>query len=141
MMVLAAATDMVTLFVGLETMSIALYVLAAIQRHNLYSNEAGFKYLWMGGFASAFLLFGMGLVFGFAGSTSFAVIKAAVIGAEQTPLLLSLGAGLMLVGFGFKIAMVPFHMWTPDVYDGAPAYVTGFMATAVKAAGIALDGP
>jgi NADH-quinone oxidoreductase subunit N len=138
MMVLAAAADLITLFLGLETMSLATYILAGGVRGNIRSSEAGFKYLLLGGFSSAFLLMGMALVYGFAGSTGFAGIAAAMQSGQPDTLLFSLGAALMLVGFGFKIALVPFHMWTPDVYDGAPAYITGFMATAVKAAGFAI---
>ncbi len=138
MMVLVAATDLLTLFLGLETMSLAVYMLVGGVRGNVRSSEAGFKYLVLGGFSSAFLLMGMALLYGFAGGTGFADIAAAMRNNDPDVLIVGLGSGLMLVGFGFKVAMVPFHMWTPDVYDGAPAYVTGFMATAVKAAGIAI---
>jgi NADH-quinone oxidoreductase subunit N len=137
MMVLAAANDLLAVYLGLETMSLAVYVLVGGRKGSIRSSEAGFKYLLLGGFASAFLLFGMALVFGFAGSTSLDAVRAAITAASPDAWLLALGGGLMLVGFGFKIAMVPFHMWTPDVYDGAPAYVTGFMATGVKAAAFA----
>jgi NADH-quinone oxidoreductase subunit N len=137
MMVLAAANDLLTLFLGLETMSLAVYVLVGGRKGSMSSSEAGFKYLLLGGFASAFLLFGMALVFGFAGTTSLTGIQEALGRPGADSLLLAIGSGLMLVGFGFKIAMVPFHMWTPDVYDGAPSHVTGFMATAVKAAAFA----
>ncbi len=138
MMVLAAANDLMTVFLGLETMSLATYILAGGVRGNVRSSEAGFKYLILGGFSSAFLLMGMALVYGYAGDTGFAAIAAAVARGGGDTILLTLGSALMLMGFGFKVAMVPFHMWTPDVYDGAPAYVTGFMATAVKAAGFAV---
>jgi NADH-quinone oxidoreductase subunit N len=138
MMVLASANDLMAVFLGLETMSLATYVLAGGVRGNIRSSEAGFKYLVLGGFSSAFLLMGMALVYGYAGTTGFGGIRSAVAdGGGEAGLLLA-GSALMLMGFGFKIAMVPFHMWTPDVYDGAPAYVTGFMATAVKAAGFAI---
>lgn len=135
MMVLVAANDLLALYLGLETMSLSTYVLAGGVRGNIRSSEAGFKYLIMGGFSSAFLLMGMALVYGFSGGTGFADIAAALKAGHPDLALLSLGSGLMLVGFGFKIALVPFHMWTPDVYEGAPAYVTGFMATGIKAAG------
>jgi NADH-quinone oxidoreductase subunit N len=135
MMVLAAASDLLILYLGLECMSLATYVLVGGQKGFIRSSEAGFKYLLLGGFASAFLLFGIALLYGFAGTTSFAGL-AAKLGSGDA-FLLSLGAGLVLIGFGFKIAMVPFHMWTPDVYDGAPAYVSGFMATGIKAAAFA----
>jgi NADH-quinone oxidoreductase subunit N len=137
MMVLAAANDLLALYLGLETMSLAVYVLVGGRKGSARSSEAGFKYLLLGGFASAFLLFGMALVFGFAGTTSLTGIQEALRASSGESLLLALGGGLMLVGFGFKIAMVPFHMWTPDVYDGAPSHVTGFMATGIKAAAFA----
>jgi NADH-quinone oxidoreductase subunit N len=137
MMVLAAANDLLALYLGLETMSLATYVLVGGRKGSARSSEAGFKYLLLGGFASAFLLFGMALVFGFAGTMSLTGIGAALAASAADSWLLTLGSGLILVGFGFKIAMVPFHMWTPDVYDGAPSHVTGFMATGIKAAAFA----
>ncbi len=138
MMVLASASDLLSVFLGLETMSLAVYVLAGGVRGDVRSSEAGFKYLLMGSFASAFLLMGMALLYGFAGGTAFSDIGRALAAGPGERGLAALAGGLILVGFGFKVAMVPFHMWTPDVYDGAPAYVTGFMATAVKAAGFAI---
>jgi NADH-quinone oxidoreductase subunit N len=138
MMVLAAASDLLTVFLGIETMSLAVYVLVGGVRGDTRSSEAGFKYLLLGGFASAFLLMGMALLYGFAGGTAFSDISRALGASGGDVGLALLGSGLVLVGFGFKVALVPFHMWTPDVYDGAPAYVTGFMATAVKAAGFAI---
>ena len=138
MMVLAAASDLLTVFLGIEMMSLAVYVLAGGVRGDVRSSEAGFKYLLLGGFASAFLLMGMALLYGFAGGTAFSDISRALGEGGNDLGLAILGGGLVLVGLGFKVAMVPFHMWTPDVYDGAPAYVTGFMATAVKAAGFAI---
>lgn len=135
MMVMVGATDLVTIFLGLETMSIALYVLAAIQRHSGFSNEAGFKYLILGAFSSAFLLYGMAMLYGSTGTTHLPTMAAQA--AETTGLLYYLGWGLVLVGLGFKIAAVPFHMWTPDVYSGSPAPVAGFMAAGVKAASFA----
>ncbi len=137
MMVMAAANDLMALYLGLETMSLATYILVGGRKGSARSSEAGFKYLLLGGFASAFLLFGMGLVYGFAGTTSFTGIQNALALPSTDTWLLAAGGGLMLIGFGFKIAMVPFHMWTPDVYDGAPCYVTGFMATGIKAAAFA----
>ncbi len=137
MMVLAAASDLLTLFLGLETMSLAVYVLVGGKRGSLRASEAGLKYLLLGAFSSAFLLVGLGLLYGYAGTTTFAGLQAALARADQPALLLQAGCALVLVAFGFKIAMVPFHMWTPDVYDGAPAYVTGLMATGVKAAAFA----
>ncbi len=138
MMVLASANDLLTLYLGLETMSLSTYILVGGVRGNIRSSEGGFKYLILGGFSSAFLLMGMAFVYGFAGGTGFADIRAALGAAQPDVMLINLGTGLMLVGFGFKVAMVPFHMWTPDVYEGAPAYITGFMATAIKAAGFAI---
>ena len=138
MMILVAANDLMTIFLGLETMSLATYILVGGVRGNIRSSEAGFKYLVLGGFSSAFLLMGMALIYGFAGGTGFGDIAAAMRDQNPDVLIVGLGSALMLVGFGFKVAMVPFHMWAPDVYDGAPSYVTGFMATAIKAAGIAI---
>jgi NADH-quinone oxidoreductase subunit N len=137
MMILAAASDLLTLFLGLETMSLSVYVLASGRRGEPRSSEAALKYLLLGSFASAFLLMGMALLYGYAGGTSYAGIAAAIAQGAQPVLLLAAGLGLMLVAFAFKVAVVPFHMWTPDVYDGAPAHITGFMATAVKAAAFA----
>jgi len=136
MMLLAAATDLMSLFLAIETMSLSVYVLVAGNRGSLRSSEAGFKYLIMGAFASAVLLMGMALLYGQAGGTSYGAIRAAMA-AGSGGLLLPLACGLILIAFGFKIAMVPFHMWTPDVYEGAPVYMTGFMATGVKAAAVA----
>jgi NADH-quinone oxidoreductase subunit N len=138
MMILAAANDLLTVFLGLETMSLAVYILVGGVRGNVRSSEAGFKYLILGGFSSAFLLMGLALLYGFAGGTGFDQVAAAMRSANPDILLVSLGSGLVLIALGFKVAMVPFHMWTPDVYEGAPSYITGFMATAVKAAGFAI---
>jgi len=138
MMVLAAANDLLTLFLGLETMSFAVYVLVGGVRGDIRSSEAGIKYLLLGGFSSAFMLMGMALIYGFAGGTGFEDIAVAMRNQDPDVLIVSLGMALMMAAFGFKVALVPFHMWTPDVYDGASAYVTGFMATAVKAAGFAI---
>lgn len=138
MMLLAAASDLLILFLGIETMSLSVYVLAAGRPGpEGRGSEAALKYLLLGSFASAFLLMGMALVYGYAGGTSYAAIEVARTAAARPEAFLITGLGLMLVGFAFKVAMVPFHMWTPDVYDGAPAHITGFMATAVKAAAFA----
>jgi NADH-quinone oxidoreductase subunit N len=137
MMVLAAASDLITLFLGLEMMSMAVYVLVAGRRGHQRNAEAALKYLLLGSFASAFMLMGMAFLYGHAGGTGFAAIAAASHqGVGSEPYLVA-GLGLMLIGFAFKTALVPFHMWAPDVYDGAPAHITGFMATAVKAAAFA----
>ena len=134
MMFLAGAEDLIVLFLGLEVMSVAVYVLAGINRASIFSAEAALKYFLIGAFASAFLLYGIALVWGATGSTSLAEIGQRLSGPEL-PLLAKLGLALLLIGMGFKIAAVPFHMWAPDVYDGSPTPVTGFMATGVKAAG------
>jgi NADH-quinone oxidoreductase subunit N len=134
MMFLAGAEDLVVLFLGLEVMSIPVYVLAGFDRRSRFSAEAALKYFLIGAFASAFLLYGIALVWGATGSTALGGIGQRIRETGVSPLGL-LGLGLLLVGLGFKVAAVPFHMWAPDAYDGAPTPVTTFMATAVKAAG------
>jgi NADH-quinone oxidoreductase subunit N len=138
MMLMAAGAHMIMIFLGLEVMSIAVYVLAGLFREDLRSNEASLKYLILGSFSSAFLLFGMAMLYGAAGGTLFLNDLAPRLGASPAmqPLIL-LSIGLLIVGFGFKVASAPFHMWTPDVYEGAPTSVTAFMAVAVKAAAFA----
>jgi NADH-quinone oxidoreductase subunit N len=133
MMFLSGAEDLIVLFLGLEVMSVAVYVLAGYNRANAWSAEAALKYFLIGAFASGFLLYGIALVYGATGTTSLSLIGAQLAGGELS-LMAGLGLGLLLIGFGFKIAAVPFHMWAPDVYDGAPTPVTGFMATGVKTA-------
>ena len=138
--IMAAATDLIVMFVGLETMSMAVYVLAGILRNDLRSNEASLKYFLLGAFASALLLYGIATLYAVTGSTTLGEIAAFLSRPGMAPndhLVCVLGAGLVLVGLGFKIAAVPFHLWTPDVYEGAPTSVTAFMATAVKAGGFA----
>lgn len=140
MSVMAAATDLMVLFVGLEVLSMALYVLVGLKRGQAESNEAGLKYFLLGAFASAFLLYGIALTYGAGGSTALSAV-AAGLAADSSPGLLALaGLGLILVGFGFKVALVPFHAWTPDVYQGAPTSVTAFMSVGAKAAGFAALG-
>ncbi len=136
MMIMVAGAHFIMIFLGLEVMSIAVYVLAGFFREDLKSNEAAMKYLVLGAFASAILLFGMALVYGAAGGTLFLndLAKKLAVTAPTTKPLILLGLGLIVVGFGFKVASVPFHMWTPDVYEGAPTSVTAYMAVAVKAA-------
>ena len=129
-LVMGAATDLVVLFLGLETMSMAVYVLAGIQKREPRSNEAALKYFVMGAFASAFMLYGIALLYGATGSTVIGII-----GAAPADRMLLLGLGMLTVGLAFKVSAVPFHLWTPDVYEGAPTSVTAFMSTAVKAAG------
>jgi NADH-quinone oxidoreductase subunit N len=133
MMFLAGAEDLIVLFLGLEVMSVPVYVLAGYDRRNVFSSEASLKYFLIGAFASAFLLYGIALVWGGTGATSMTAI-AARVEAGGLSLMAALGLGLLLIGMGFKVASVPFHMWAPDVYDGSPTPVAGFMATGVKAA-------
>jgi NADH-quinone oxidoreductase subunit N len=133
MMFLAGAEDLIVLFLGLEVMSVSVYVLAGFNRGSIFSAEAALKYFLIGAFASAFLLYGIALVWGATGSSSLAQIGTALKG-PGLPLLAKLGLALLLIGMGFKVASVPFHMWAPDVYDGSPTPITGFMATGVKAA-------
>ncbi|MCC7180848.1 MAG: NADH-quinone oxidoreductase subunit N [Acidobacteria bacterium] len=138
MMLMAQATDLLLLFLALETMSIALYVLTGLRRDQVQSTEAAFKYFLLGAFASSFLLYGVAFIYGVTGSTSLDRVGTMIAAQSMSgnPMIL-LGVGLLLVGFAFKVAAVPFHMWSPDVYEGAPAVVTGFMSTGVKAAAIA----
>jgi NADH-quinone oxidoreductase subunit N len=137
-MLMAAGGDLLIIFLGLEIMSLAQYVLAGMRHNVLKSSESALKYFLLGAFATGFLLYGMSLVYGATGTTNLTAITTAVRegGLADHPLL-TIGIGLMVVGFGFKIAAVPFHMWTPDVYEGAPTPVTAFMSTGVKAAGFA----
>jgi len=138
MSLLANAGNLLVVFLGLEIMSISAYILTSIVRERLHGNEAGLKYFLMGAFASSFLLYGIALIFGATGSLDLHTIGETIqtYSLQHTPLIF-IGFCLILVGFAFKIALVPFHMWLPDVYQGAPSPVTGFMATAVKAAGFA----
>lgn len=133
MMFMAGAEDLVVLFLGLEVMSVAVYVLAGFNRGSPFSAEAALKYFLIGAFASGFLLYGIALIYGATGVTNLQLIGAQ-LGSGSLSLMGGLGLGLLLIGFAFKVAAVPFHMWAPDVYDGAPTPVTGFMATGVKAA-------
>ena len=132
MMLMAAAGDLVVIFLGLETMSIAVYVLAGMRRLDPRSNEAAIKYFLLGAFSTGFLLYGIALIYGATGSIKLDVIRTALSGSMISNSLLRLGLAMLLVGFGFKVAAVPFHMWTPDVYEGAPTPITAFMAVGVK---------
>jgi NADH-quinone oxidoreductase subunit N len=134
MMLLAGASDLILVFLGLEVMSVAAYVLAAYDRRSPFAAEAGLKYFLIGAFASGFLLYGIALIYGSAGTTNL-VMAGAQFTTGQLPIMGALGLCLVLIGFLFKVSAVPFHMWAPDVYDGAPTPVTGLMATGVKAAG------
>jgi len=139
MMLLASGTDLMTIFLGLELMSISLYILAGFNRDNIKSTEAGMKYFLLGAFSTGFLLYGMALVYGVTGTTRISKI-ATLISQMSNPAgnsMLLIGMFLLLTGFLFKIAAAPFHMWTPDVYEGAPTPMTAFMSAGPKAAGFA----
>ena len=138
MMVFAGSRDLMVIFIGLEMMSVPVYVLTGVKRRDRRSAEGALKYFLLGAFSSAFFLFGVALVYGGTGDTNLAQIAAAVgvDGDSASPFVL-VGLALLVVGFGFKVSAVPFHMWTPDAYEGAPAPITGFMAAAVKAAAFA----
>ncbi len=135
MMLMAQASDLIVVFIALELLSIPLYILAAIAQPKGNSGEAGIKYFLLGAFSGGFVVYGIALVFGATQATALLDIAAAAAsGAANVPLMLT-GSALILVGFAFKVAAVPFHMWTPDVYEGAPTSVTAFMAAGAKIAG------
>ena len=134
MILLVSAVDLVAVFLGIELLSIPIYVLAGFDRRKLRSNEAALKYFLVGSFASAILLYGMALLYGATGATDFAAIRKAF---DPSQPLAALGLALVVVGFTFKISAVPFHQWTPDVYEGAPTSVTAFMSVTVKVAAFA----
>jgi len=138
MLVMGGGTDLIVIFVGLELMSISVYVLAGINRRSVFAAESAIKYFLLGAFASGFFLYGVALIYGATGTTNltYAHLRIVELGLQSNAMLL-VGIGMLLIGFGFKVAAVPFHMWAPDVYDGAPTPVTAFMATAVKAAAFA----
>jgi NADH-quinone oxidoreductase subunit N len=138
MMLMAAANDLLVFFLALETMSVAVYVLTGMWRSSARSSEAAMKYFIMGAFATGFLLYGIALIYGATGSTNLDLIADYLLEQpSEWPLYLVGGGFLLLVGFAFKVGAVPFHFWVPDVYDGAPTPVTGFMSVAVKAAAFA----
>ena len=137
MLLMAQAADLIVTFLALELLSIPLYVLAAFARPRADSEEAGLKYFLLGAFATGFVVYGITMVFGATDATALSNIAAAIAAGTFTKYLLLIGAALILVGFSFKVAAVPFHMWTPDVYQGAPTSVTGFMAVGAKTAGFA----
>lgn len=138
MMIMAAARDLMVLFIGLETMSISVYVLVGMNRRSARSAEGALKYFLLGAFSTAFLLYGIALIYGATGSTNLSVIggRIGALSLGASPMLL-VGVALLLVGFAFKLAAAPFHMWAPDVYEGAPTPITAYMAAAVKAAAFA----
>ena len=136
MIVMASATDLIVIFLGLEVMSISVYILAGAWRTQVRSNEASMKYFLLGAFATGFLLYGIALVYGATGATRIDLVADKISAVPDHRLLLA-GVAMLLVAFGFKVAAVPFHMWTPDVYEGAPTSVTALMAVAVKTAAFA----
>jgi NADH-quinone oxidoreductase subunit N len=136
MMVMVSSADLITLYMGLELQSLSLYVVAAMRRDSAKSSEAGLKYFTLGALSSGLLLYGASLVYGYAGTTQFAGILSAV--SDGVPLGLLFGLVFMLAGLAFKVSAAPFHMWTPDVYEGSPTPVTAFFATAPKVAAMAL---
>lgn len=141
MMLMAHANNLLVLFIGIETMSIPFYILSGYMRNQIRSVEAALKYFLLGAFATGFLLYGMTLIYGATGSMDYVMIKKVATIGSNMPQLLLIGIGLMIVGLGFKVAVFPFHQWVPDVYEGAPSVVTGFMSTAGKAAGFSAFMP
>ena len=141
MMVMASAADLIALYLGLELMALSTYILAGFIRHDIKSNEAALKYFLLGAFSSAFLLYGISLIYGLTGTTDIKAIASYITekGLVGNPAL-SLSMILFAVAFGFKIAVVPFHMWAPDAYEGAPTSITAFMSVGPKAAGFAVLG-
>ncbi|MBL8139706.1 MAG: NADH-quinone oxidoreductase subunit N [Acidobacteria bacterium] len=138
MMMMASATDLLVIFIALEIMSIAVYVLTGIKRTDAAGTEASFKYFLLGSFSSAFFLYGIAFSYAVSGSTRLDALSTAIAQSASAPgPMVWLAMGLLLVGFAFKVSAVPFHMWTPDAYEGAPTVVTGFMSTGVKAAAVA----
>jgi NADH-quinone oxidoreductase subunit N len=138
MLMMCGSNDLMMIFLGLEILSIATYVLAGFRRHDLRSNESALKYFLLGSFASAFFLYGTALIFGATGTTNLVSIGAALKGPDIQITLAYLSAALILIALCFKVAVAPFHIWTPDVYEGAPSPITGFMSVGPKAAGFAV---
>ena len=137
MMLMASAIDLLVIFLALEVLSLSVYVLTGIRRASLAGAEASFKYFLLGAFSSAFFLYGVAFAFAIAGSTRLDELGVALSGAGAQPTFTVLAVGLLAIGFAFKVSAVPFHMWTPDAYEGAPTIVTAFMSTGVKAAAFA----
>jgi NADH-quinone oxidoreductase subunit N len=138
MMMMVSAADLLSLYIGLELQSLSLYVIAAIRRDTLRSSEAGLKYFVLGALSSGILLYGMTLVYGFAGTTQFEALAAIFTAGDGAPIGVIVGLVFIAAGLAFKVSAVPFHMWTPDVYEGAPTPVTAFFAVAPKIAAMAL---
>ncbi|MEM7128566.1 MAG: NADH-quinone oxidoreductase subunit N [Chloroflexota bacterium] len=137
MMMMGKATDLITVFLALEIFSLSLYILSGINRESPRSSESAMKYFLLGAFASSFFVYGAALIYGATGSTQYHAIAEALANSGGESSLMLPGMALLLVGFGFKVSMVPFHMWTPDVYQGAPTPVTAFMSVGTKAAAFA----
>jgi NADH-quinone oxidoreductase subunit N len=137
MMLMGMAADLIVVFLALELLSIPLYVLSAFARPRPESEEAGLKYFLLGAFSSSFVVYGVALIFGATGSTSLEAVVAALAAEAANLPLLTVGVALVLIGLGFKVGAVPFHMWTPDVYQGAPSAVVAFMSVGAKAGGFA----
>ena len=138
MLMMAASNELMMLFLGLEILSISTYVMAGFRRTDLKSNESALKYFLLGSFSSAFFLYGVALIFGATGSTNLIIIADSLKSGNTQLSLVELSAALMLIALCFKVAVAPFHIWTPDVYEGAPTPVTGFMSVGPKAAGFAV---
>lgn len=138
MMAMISANDLISLYLGLELQSLSLYVVAAFQRDSVRSTEAGLKYFVLGALSSGMLLYGASMIYGFAGTTGFAGLAAALTDSAAAPIGLIIGLVFVLAGLAFKVSAVPFHMWTPDVYEGSPTPVTAFFSAAPKIAAIAL---
>src|SRR5947207_10131220 len=138
MMVMISANDLITLYLGLELQSLALYVVASFDRDSVRSTEAGLKSFVLGALASGMLLYGASLVYGFAGTTGFVGLAAALTDQAATPVGLIIGLVFLVAGLAFKVSAVPFHMWTPDVYEGAPTPITAYFASSAKIAAFAL---
>jgi NADH-quinone oxidoreductase subunit N len=137
MMLMATSGDLIVTFIGIEVLSIATYILAGFKKTDIRSNESSLKYFLLGSFATAFLLYGIALIYGSTGTTNYSIIRGLALLQGKVPSTTLIGMGLLLVGFGFKVALVPFHSWAPDVYEGAPTPVTAFMTVGPKAAGFA----
>src|SRR3990170_1156232 len=137
MMIMASGTDLLSIYVGLELMALSIYVLTGFIQYNGRSNEAAMKYVILGAFSSGVLLYGISLVYGVTGTTQLSDLAAAVKNQGSMDMALVLAIIFLVAGFGFKVAAVPFHMWAPDVYEGAPTSITAFMSVGPKAAAFA----